>query len=682
MNSGHFLRDLALVLCTAGVTTLICHVVRLPVVLGYLMAGILIGPHTPFPVFANIETTQQLAELGVILLMFSLGLEFNLRKLARLAPTAGVVTLVQVGLTFALGYQVGSLLGLDRPAAVLAGAIVSISSTMIVAHALQDVKVDRGVRELVLGVLIIEDLVAILMLAAVSTFATGGGPTRAAVLGTAGRLLLFIVGLAGVGLIVLPGFFRRLVALRRKETTLVASVGFCFFLALLAEAQGLSVALGAFLSGALISEAGVAKHVEPLVEPLRDLFTGLFFVSIGMLFDPMAAAAEWPLVLALVVVVVAGTAVGVSVGSFLAGESVRTSVQAALSLAQIGEFSFVIATLGATLSAGSARLFSVAVAVAITTSFMTPFLMRRAEALALRFDAWLPRPLQSFVSLYGSWIELARQQRGDSERRQLWGYVGWLAFNTAVLLGVLIATAVNLPWLVQRLGEFLNMSPAAARGVALLGAAAIGAPFGVAVVRVARGLAGRMALRALPLPARGLDQARAPRQTLARTLEVGIALAAGLVMIAVTGPILPRAALPAVIALVLLYLGVGFWRAATDLQGHLRAGAEVAAHVLAVEHRRLDSPDAALAQVERLLPGIGSLHAATVVSGGPADGRTLGDLNLRGLTGATVVAIIRGESPIVYPSGHEGLAAGDVLALSGTHEAIEKAERALTSGAT
>ncbi len=677
MTSGHFLRDLALVLGTAGVTTIICQLVRLPVVLGYLVAGILIGPHTPFPIFADIETTSQLAELGVILLMFSLGLEFNLRTLARLAPTAGVVTLVQVGLTFALGYQAGALLGLDPAAALLGGAIVSISSTMIVAHAFQDIRVDPAVRELVVGVLIFEDLVAILMLAAVATFAADGGPSQSVVLGTAGRLLLFVVGLAGAGVVVLPRLFRRLVALRRKETTLVVSVGFCFLLALLAESQGLSVALGAFLAGGLISEAGITRHVEPLVEPLRDLFTGLFFVSIGMLFDPGAAWGEAPLVLVLVLVVIVGKAVGVAVGAFMAGESVRTSVHAGLSLAQIGEFSFVLATAGASLSAGSPRLFNVAVAVAIVTSFLTPFLMRRAEAMALRFDAWLPRPLQNVVSLYGSWIELLRQPRADSAGRRLWRRVGWLALNTAMLLAVLIATAINLPWMVAWLGDVAGIGPRLTRTLALAVATVIGLPFAIGLVRVALGLATQLAERALPVPARGVDQARAPRQTLAKALQVAIVLAVGIVIVAVTGPFLPRATLPMAIVVVLVFMGVGFWRSATDLQGHLRAGAEVAAHVLAAGHRRLDSPDAALAQVEKLLPGIGSLHAATVGASDAAAGRTLGDLNLRGLTGATVVAIYRGSEPIIYPSGGERLVAGDVLALSGSHEAVEAAEREL-----
>jgi CPA2 family monovalent cation:H+ antiporter-2 len=263
-------------------------------------------------------------------------------------------------------------------------------------------------------------------------------------------------------------------------------------------------------------------------------------------------------VASLVLVVVVGKAVGVSVGAFLSGQPVRTSVQAGLTLTQIGEFSFVIATLGAALSAASQRLFDVAVGVAVVTSFLTPLLMRQGEAIALRFDARLPRPLQSFVSLYGSWIELLRKPQPDSEARRIRRDIGWLVLHAGVLLGVLIATALNLPWLTERLGTLSGVGPDAARGAALVGAALIGAPFGIGVVRVSRGLAGRLALRALPLPARGVDQGRAPRRTLAKTLEVGIVLASGLVIIAVTGPILPRAALPAIIALVLLYLGGGF----------------------------------------------------------------------------------------------------------------------------
>ena len=203
------------------------------------------------------------------------------------------------------------------------------------------------------------------------------------------------------------------------------------------------------------------------------------------------------------------------------------------------------------------------------------------------------------------------------------------------------------------------------------------------MVRAGRDIAERLAARALPPPARGVDQGRAPRRALVLALQVGALLAVGLLIVAVTQPFLPRLGAPALIALVMFFLGIAFWRAAKDLQGHVRATAEVAAHMLTAEHRRAEPTDVALAQVEQLLPGIGSLSALTVEAGGPADKRTLAELNLRGLTGATIVAVSRGDRPLIYPSGRVQLEAGDVLALSGTREAIAAATARLSgSGPT
>jgi CPA2 family monovalent cation:H+ antiporter-2 len=676
-----FLQDLALVLCAAALTTIACQKLKLPVVLGYLLAGIIVGPHTPIPFFAHDETVRTLAELGVILLMFSLGLEFNLRTLARIVPTGGVVAIIEVGLTFALGFQVAASAGLDTSTSLLAGALVSISSTMIVSHAFQDLRFEKRAREAVFGILIAEDLVAILMLATVSALAAGTGDTGNILKATAGRLVLVVAALLGGGLLIVPPLFRAIVALRRKETLLVTSVGFCFALALFAQSQGLSVALGAFLAGALISEAGVARHVEPLVEPLRDMFTGIFFVSIGMLFDPAGALRDWGLVLALTAVVLVGKSVGVTVGSFLSGQPVRTAVQAGMSLTQIGEFSFVIATIGAGLSAGAGRLFSVAVAVAMLTAFTTPLLMGRSERIALKVDAKLPRPLQTFVSLYGSWVELLRQPRAVSAWSLVRHGLALLVLYAVALGAIVIASAVNLPTLEAWFGQQFSLGADAASMVVILGTALVSLPFAVLMVRAGREIAERLAARALPPPAKGVDQGRAPRRTLVLALQVGALLAVGLLVVVVTQPFLPRLSAPALIVLVMLFLGIAFWRAAKDLQGHMRAGAEVAAHMLTAEHRRFDTGDAALLQVEKLLPGIGSLSAVTVEPGGPADKRTLAELNLRGLTGATVVAVSRGDRPLIYPSGRVQLEAGDVLALSGTTEAISAASERL-SGST
>jgi CPA2 family monovalent cation:H+ antiporter-2 len=672
-----FLRDLAVVLGVAAVTTVLSQLVRLPVVLGYLLAGVIVGPETPVPLFADRERIRELSELGVIFLMFSIGLEFSLRQLSRVAPVAGLVALVEIGLTFLLGSQVVALMGGDGLTSIVGGAVACISSTMIVLHTFRDVKAAPAVRELVVGVLVMEDVAALLLLALLTAVASGGeAPTLALAARTGGRMLLFFVGVTAVGLVLLPPVFRRVVALHRRETLLVASVGLCFALALLARAEGFSVALGAFLAGALLAEAGLGRRVEPLVEPLRDIFSGIFFVAIGMLLDPRAALDAWPAVLALVAAVVLGKSVGVTTGAFLSGQTVRTSVQAGMSLTQIGEFSFVLAaTVPAATLAGGARLFNVVVAAAVLTATLSPLLIRVSERVALIADARLPRPLQTFVTLYGSWLDLVRRRRAATgehtfERRAL----AALLLDALLLVAIVIGAAVNVEPLAVWVGVLSGVDPPTARLLVIAGAFAVALPFAIGMVRVARRLGRRIAERAMPTPpGRAVDQARSPRRVLAASVELSVMGVLGLLLLAVTQPLLQGLGGPVLFLLLLAFLGVAFWRSAADLEGHVRAGAEVALHVL---KKDADKPAARLADlhtVEQLLPGIGALAPVTIEPGSRAAGRTLAELNLRGLTGATIVAVHRAGKQRAYPDGHERLEPGDVVAVSGSEQAVAAA---------
>ncbi|HEX5634953.1 MAG TPA: cation:proton antiporter, partial [Gemmatimonadales bacterium] len=396
-----------------------------------------------------------------------------LRQLTRVAPVAGIVALVEIGLTFLLGMNVVTLMGGDGITRIVGGAVACISSTMIVMHTFRGMTVDPRVRELVVGTLVMEDVAALVLLALLTAVASGGeAPTFALAARTGGRMLLFFVGVTAAGLVLLPPVFRRVVALKRRETLLVASVGLCFALAIFARSQGFSVALGAFLAGALLAEAGLGRRVEPLVEPLRDIFGGIFFVAIGMLLEPRAALAAWPVVLALTAAVVIGKSVGVTTGAFLSGQTVRTSVQAGMSLTQIGEFSFVLAAaVPAAMLADGTRLFNVAVAVAVLTASVSPVLIRLSERVALLVDARLPRPLQTFVTLYGSWLDLVRQRREATgerafERRAL----GALLLDMVLLAAIIIGATVNLEPLAAWIARLVGLEPRAARVLVLAGA--------------------------------------------------------------------------------------------------------------------------------------------------------------------------------------------------------------------
>lgn len=675
MDTSHFLPSLALVLCVAAVTTVLFQRLHQPVVLGYVLAGLLIGPHVPIPLIGDPHVVETLSELGVVLLMFSLGLEFSIRKLLSVGP-AGLTAIIETSFMAWLGFVTGRLFGWSVLESVFAGGCVAISSTTIIAKVFDERRVRGKLRDLVVGILVVEDLIAVLFMATLTAVAAGGEASPDTLLRSTARLLAFLAALLVAGILIVPRAFRAIARLDRAETTVVASAGLCFGVALLAQRFGYSVALGAFIAGALVAESGEEKKVEHLIRPIRDMFAAIFFVSVGMLLDPALIARHWGAVLALTAVVLVGKVVGVSIGAFLAGQGVRTSVAAGMSLAQIGEFSFIIAGLGVSLDATGHFLFPVAVAVSAITMLTTPAFVGWSARAASFVDHKLPRRLQTFASLYGSWVErLATASRPRSSVGVVRNLSGLLLLDAALLAAVAIglgpATGAVAPW-AQRalgLGDFL------ARGLVTGVAAAIAVPLGVGIFRTANRLG--MTLAEVVLPAAKedrVDLADAPRRAFIVTLQIAVVLPIALLLLAITQPFLhgPETAL-VVIGLVVA-LAVAFWRSATNLQGHVRAGARMIVEVLAKQSRSgaaVVAPE--LDSVRTFLPGLGEPVAITLAPEHPAVGKTLADLDLRGRTGATVLAIVRGAEGVIVPTAREALRAGDCLALAGTHEAVDAA---------
>ncbi|HEX8706253.1 MAG TPA: TrkA C-terminal domain-containing protein, partial [Myxococcaceae bacterium] len=395
------------------------------------------------------------------------------------------------------------------------------------------------------------------------------------------------------------------------------------------------------------------------------------------LIDPALIAKHWLAIAVLSIVVIVGKVISVSAGAFLTGNGTRTSVQAGMSLAQIGEFSFIIAGLGLSLKATGEFLYPIAVAVSAITTLTTPLLIRGAGPAASFVDRTLPKPLQTFVALYGSWLERLRnapprQTFGASVRR----LVSLLFLDMALLVGLVIGASLAVGRVALALEEKTGLSRELAERLVIVGAIVLSIPFLVGVVHVSRRLADTLAERALPHRAEGkVDLAAAPRRALLVTLQAVIILMVGAPLIAITQPFLSGYTGPLFVLLLLGMLGVAFWRSATNLQGHARAGAQVIVEALAAQSRSKEPGSAtpALDHVQVLLPGLGEPTPVRLEEGSPAVGRTLAQLNLRGLTGATVLAIHRGEEGISFPTAKEVLQAGDVVALAGTHEAVEAA---------
>ena len=680
MHDMHeFLKSLTVVLAVAAITTVVFQRLRQPVVLGYVIAGLIVGPHVPIPLVADPAIVQTLSELGVILLMFSLGLEFSLPKLVRVAPTAGVTAVIQTSVMAWLGFLTGRLFGWTLLESVFTGAIIAISSTTIIAKVFDEQGVGGRLREFVIGILLIEDLIAIVFMAVLTAVASGAGLSPGALTGTVGRLAMFLVVLLGVGILIIPRFIRFVTRIGRSETILVASVGVCFATAYLAQEAGYSVALGAFLAGSLVAESGHAEAIEHLVRPLRDVFAAIFFVSVGMLIDPGLVAQHWGAVAVLTLVVIVGMIVSVSVGAFLTGAGTRTAIQAGMSMAQIGEFSFIIAGLGLSLGATRPFLYPVAVAVSAITTLTTPWLIRSAAPAAAWIDRKLPRPLQTFAALYGAWLERLQAAPAAGRSQGIGRLVRLLILDAAVLSALIIGAALQLGAVTRWLQGAFGLEPGVARALVVAAAAAVSLPLVVGIGRLSRGLGRALAERALPRVVGKADMDLAPRRTLGVTLQLGVVLVTGMVVLALTQIFLPGYSGPLVLALVLAGFGVAIWRSVRDLEGHVRAGAQAVVAALG-KYARAESPppdERSLADLDRLLPGLGAPVAIRIDPASACVGRSLAELNLRGRSGATVLAISRSGESIAVPAAGERIQSGDVLALAGTHEAIETAKALL-----
>ena len=683
MEAAHeFLTTLALVLCVAGITTVLFQRLHQPVVFGYLLAGLIIGPGTPIPLEADPNVVQTLAELGVILLMFSLGLEFSLRKLIKVAPTAGVIALGQASAMMWAGYLIGQLFGWTTLESVYLGAIIAISSTTIIIKAFNEQGIRERFTRLVFGILIVEDLIGILLLT-ILTAISAGAVSFGSLAATAGRLGLFLALLIGIGLLIVPRVVRMVVRLDKPETTLVMSVGVCFALSWLALSFGYSVALGAFIAGSLIAESGHAKSIEHLVQPVRDMFGAIFFVAVGMLIDPRLIGEHIGAVIVITLTVIVVKVTSVTVLSFVTGYNVRTSVQTGMSLAQIGEFSFIIAGLGLSLGATRDFLYPIAVAVSAITTLTTPILIRKSGRFASWLDRNLPHPIQNFVSLYTSWIEGLRTREPVQPGRKQRRIVLLLILDAILLAALTIGVSLELGASIAALTRITNLTPEAAMWVTIAGAFLIAIPLGVGIFRGARSVGLELANRVFPPGEPGkVDTAAAPRRAMAITLHISIVFIIGAPLVAITQPFLPlfRGALPLIAVLALL--AIAFWRSARNLEGHTRAGAEIIVMALSrqmAEEETESAEEARAEAVRRSLPGLGEPVPIRLHSDSPAVGKSLADLDLRGSTGATVLAILRenGED-VTLPTGRETLHAGDTLMVAGSHKAIAGARIRLT----
>lgn len=399
--------DLALILICAGVMTLVFKKLKQPLVLGYIVAGFIASPHFSLtPSVMDAASIHVWSDIGVIFLLFALGLEFSFKKIVKVGGPAIIAALTIIfGMIF-LGFMVGSAFGWSKMDALFLGGMISMSSTTIIYKAFEDLGLaKKKFASLVMSILILEDILAVVLMVVLSTVSVSANFEGGELVRSILKLVFFLVLWLLVGIYLIPLFLRKTRKLMNDETLLVVSLGLCFMMVVIAAKTGFSSAFGAFIMGSILAETLEAEHIERLVKPVKDLFGAIFFVSVGMMVDPAMIAQYWLPILIITLTVIIGQATFATAGVLLSGQPLKTALQCGFSLTQIGEFAFIIASLGVALGVTSNFLYPIVVAVSVITIFLTPYMIRLAEPAYNTVYKILPEKAKTFLDNYAQAAE-------------------------------------------------------------------------------------------------------------------------------------------------------------------------------------------------------------------------------------------------------------------------------------
>ncbi|WP_026309695.1 cation:proton antiporter [Niabella aurantiaca] len=440
---GHLpklIEDLALILMAGAIVTLLFRKIKQPLVLGYIIAGFLVSPHFIFtPNVVDQENVKTLAEIGVIFLLFSLGLEFSFKKLVRVGGTASITAFTEIIFITVGGYFAGKLMGWSTMDSLFLGGMLASSSTTIILRAFDELGVKtKQFARIVFGVLVVEDIVVILLMVLLSTVAVTKNFEGAQILFTVLKLLFFLGMWFIVGIFLLPTFLRVARKMLDEETLLILALGLCLGMVVLATQVGFSAELGAFVMGSIIAETTLAEKVEHLIKPVKDLFGAVFFVSVGMMIDPKAMATYAGPICWITLLTLFGKMISTTIGALISGQPLKQSVQVGMSMAQIGEFAFIVATLGLSLGVISEFLFPIAVGASAVTTFTTPYLIKFSEPIYNFLVRQLPDKWVTRINKYAS---STQQIQAESDWKiVLKTYMRILLTNTIILVALLLVS--------------------------------------------------------------------------------------------------------------------------------------------------------------------------------------------------------------------------------------------------
>lgn len=681
-----FISDLAIILITAGVITIIFKWLKQPVVLGYIVAGFIASLHfkkfiessvikisglapgkvnevfKALPEISDMTNVSIWAEIGVIFLLFALGLEFSFKKLMDVGGKASIATLINLGSMIIIGYLAGELFIVNlvndwtTMDSIYLGCMLSMSSTTIIIKAFNDMGLQKKkFAGIVFGMLIVEDIAAIIMMVLLTTFAASKHFESGELANSVIKLLFFMLIWFVVGIYMIPTILKKLKKYLNDETLLIVAIGLCLGMVYFATVVGFSAALGAFIMGSILAETVESKHIEHLIEPLKNLFGAVFFVSVGMMIDPAVIVEYGILVLILTLVVLVGRIIFATVGVLASGEGLKVAMQSGFSLAQIGEFSFIIATLGVSLGVITESLYPIIVAVSVVTTFTTPYCIKWAEPVFNRVEKRIPVKWDKLKQGYAANSYNTVNKQNDWNRL-LKSILKLVAIYTAICIAILLVfqNFIN-PYIVEYVpGSIWGNILAALITLTLM------APF----------------LRAIMMKRNRSEEFknlwrdnRLNRGALVSLIVFRIILCLALILLVLI-PLFPRlTVLMVIISLVVVTLIIfsqGFKAQSRRIEARFLENLNL--------KQRLDEKKAAI------LPTVANdlrsknihIEEFEISQSSPNIGYSLKELNFRQKTGVNVVTIIRGSKKINIPDGNERLYPFDKLVVSGSDEEMQK----------
>ncbi len=644
--------DLALILVTAGVITIIFKWLKQPLVLGYILAGFFIGPYFKwFPVITDPTNVHVWSDIGIVFLMFALGLEFSIKKLKKVGATGAITALTELAIMFLIGNTVGHLLGFKDMDCIFLGCMLSISSTAIIVKSFDDLKLkQQKFTSTVTAVLVVEDIIAVLLLVVLSTISVSRTFNGGALAMSMVKLVFFLIVWFVFGIYLIPTFLRWMRKYMTEETLLLVAVGLCFGMVVLAAKAGFSTALGAFVMGAILAETIEADVIHRLITPLKNLFSAVFFVSVGMLIQPSVLGKHWLTVLIIALCIIIFKSMAATVGVLLSGKPLKTAMQSGFCFCQIGEFSFIIAGLGLSYGVIDDNLYPIIVSVSILTTFVTPYMIKGALPAYNWIEPRLPEKAKSVLERYST------NSGGDDDSRATIGRFIRKQLTGILLYGVILAAITLLSLGILRpflddLFKSLEIPQIWSRLIGLVGTLVIMSPFLWAVA--VKGVSKR-SIKEMFETYRFSHAVVIPLLVLryfVALFSVGSVIA-GYVAVAV-GFLLMLAVI--VVAAVLLSRRAdGFYSQ--------------------IEERFTKNFNSRQAQASFHIPaGMENefaMERLRMTPSSPLAGKTLAENRIRDVYGANIVTIERGENIIDMPDKNQILMPSDVLTVIGTEEQV------------